>query len=206
MATSTYFAAAYPEPWQVLGVNLLPFSFGHYLKLHRLGCAFISEKEEQATIGDLLLGIVVCSMRSNPDPQLDPFWVWLHRDRPESVLQRLWWKINRNKLTPAEYEIMTWGRKVGIFELKEKAGLFSKYIEHHSQMPAYVEEPSDTPPRESGAHWAQSVIGSLVSKCGYTQIEAYNVPMPKAMSDFFKHAESEGSIRLLSQEVVEGLA
>lgn len=206
MAIPDYFSAAYPEPWQVLGVRLLPFSFGHYIKLHRLGCAFVSEEEEAATIGDLLLGIVVCSMRSHPDPEQDPFWQWLHRESPTGLLARLRWSLRRHKLTPAEFEIMEWGKRVGIFNLKDKAELFAKYIKQHSEVPAYVEEPSDTPARESGAHWAQSVMAALVSKCGYTQMEAYNVPMPKAMQDFFKHAESEGSIRLLPREVVEALA
>ncbi len=206
MATPNYFSAAYPEPWQVLGVKLLPFSFGHYIKLHRLGCAFVAETEQPATIGDLLLGIVVCSMRSNPDPEQDPFWQWLHRDKPEGLFAKLRWIIRRHKMTPAEYEILTWGRRVGVFDLNTKAQMFAGYIKEHSAVPAYVEEPMDTPPRESGAHWAQSVIAALVAKCGYTQLEAYNVPMPKAMQDFFKHAESEGSIRLLPQEVVEALA
>jgi hypothetical protein len=205
MATHDYFSAAYPEPWQVLGVKLLPFSFGHYLKLHRLDCAFVSEDAKAASIGDLLLGIVVCSMRSNPDPEQDPFWQWLHRERPDSLCGRLRWHLRRHKLTPAELEILQWGRKVGVFQLEEKAKLFDSYIKLHSKVPPYVEEPSDSPRRESGAHWAQSVIAALVAKCGYTQLEAYNVPMPKAMQDFFKHAETDGSIRLLDPEMVEAL-
>jgi hypothetical protein len=205
MATHDYFRAAYPEPWQVLGVKLLPFSFGHYLKLHRIGCAFISEDEQPATIGDLLTGIVVCSMRSHPDPEQDPFWQWLHRTRPEGFWPRLWWRLSKRKLSPAELDILRWGKRVGIFDLSDKAKMFSEYIKIHSAVPPYVEEPSDTPPRQSGAHWAQSVIAALVAKCGYSLMEAYNVPMSKAMSDFFKHAENEGSIRLLPVEVVEAM-
>ena len=205
MATNDYFRAAYPEPWQVLGVRLLPFSFGHYLKLHRLGCAFVAEDSKSATIGDLLLAVVVCSMRSHPDPEQDPFWQWLHREQPDGFLARLWWKLHRHKFTPAEVEIMRWGRKVGVFNINEKAELLARYIKEHSQVPPYVEKSSDTPAREAGAHWAQSVIAALVAKCGYTQLEAYNVPMPKAMADFFKHAENEGSIRLLPPDVVEAM-
>jgi hypothetical protein len=206
MRTHDYFSAAYPEPWQVLGVRLLPFSFGHYIKLHRLGCAFVGEDSKPATIGDLLLGIVVCSMRSHQDPEQDPFWQWLHREVPDGWWPRLLWNLRRTKLTPAELEILHWGKRVGVFELKDKAEIFLEYIKTHSVVPPYVEEPSDSPPRESGAHWAQSVIAALVAKCGYSQLEAYNVPMPKAMQDFLKHAENEGGIRLLSPEVVEGLA
>jgi hypothetical protein len=205
MATGDYFCAAYPEPWQVLGVKLLPFSFGHFLKLHRLNCAFVSESEQAASIGDLLLGIVVCSMRSHPDPEQDPFWQWLHRDRPAGFWNGLWWKLRMHRLTQAELDILRWGKRVGVFDLKAKAQMFADYIKHHSELPPYVEEPTDMPPRESGAHWAQSVISALVAKCGYTQLEAYNVVMSKAMADFFKHAENEGSIRLLSPEIVEAL-
>jgi hypothetical protein len=205
MAAYDYFSAAYPEPWQVLGVKLLPFSFGHYIKLHRLGCAFVASDERGAEIGDLLLGIVVCSMRSHPDPEQDPFWQWLHRELPDGWLNRMLWNLRRIKVTPAELEILHWGKRVGVFGLKEKAELFQRYIKIHSEVPPYVEEPSDVAPRESGAHWAQSVIAALVSKCGYSQVEAYNVPMPKAMADFFKQAESDGSIRLLPPDVVEAM-
>ena len=206
MAAPDYFSAAYPEPWQILGIKLLPFSFGHYLKLHRLGCAFVSESEENATVGDLLLGIVVCSMPSHPDPEQDQFWQWLHRDKPEGFWRRLLWRFRWHKMTPAEQDVFRWGRKVGICDIKDKAEMFAKYIRQHSEAPAYVEERPDLPPRDSGSHWAHAMMAALTAKCGYTQIEAYNVPMPKAMMDFFKHAESEGAIRLLSQEVVEALA
>jgi hypothetical protein len=206
MAISTdFFSAAYPEPWQVLGVKLRPFSLGHYLKLSRLGCAFVSDKEETATLSDLLLGVVVCSMPTKPVVEDDPFWQWLGRQRGGwrhriySIIQRL---RRKPAASPAEYDAFLWGKRVGEIDLPGKVKIFADYIEQHSAAPAYVEEHKTIAPKISGAHWTQSVLSCLVSKCGYTMEEALNVPVSRALSDFLKQAESDGAVRLLPAEAL----
>ena len=52
---------------------------------------------------------------------------------------------------------------------------------------------------KSGAHWSHAVIAGLCSECGYTQLEAYNVPLGKALADYLKACEATGSIRLMSE-------
>jgi len=199
-----YFAASYPEPWQILGLKLRPFSFGHYFKLHRLGCAFVSDKQETATLGDLLLGVLVCSLPSDPDPTKDPFWNWLTKER-SGLGYRLHCfaaKLFRKEpLSPAEYEVFRLGRRIGCFDLPEKARLFSEYIDQHTKSPPYWEE--NTSEKKSGAHWAHAIIGTVVSKCGYTLDQAYNAPLHKVLADYFRYAESEGAIRLMTQEEIE---
>ena len=200
-----FFAAAYPEPWQILGVKLKPFSLGHYIKLARLGCAFVSEKEERATLSDLLLGVVVCSMPTTPDPDNDPFWIWLNRTKGgwRYSLYKITKRILRQKYsTPAEYDAFVWGKKMGAIDFAAKVTMFSDYMDKCSAMPAYVEEKRDQPPKVSGAHWCQSVLSALVSKCGYTMEEALNVPVSRALSDFIKQAESDGAVRILPPEAL----
>ena len=199
-----FFAAAYPEPWQVLGVKLRPFSLGHYLKLSRLGCAFVSSKEEHATLSDLLLAVVVCSMPTTVDTEKDPFWQWLARRsggwrwRVYSLCQR----IKRKPVaTPAEYDAFLWGKRVGQVDLPARVKMFTDYMEACSTSPPYVEEHQSTPPKASGAHWTQSVLSCLVAKGGYSMEEALNVPISRALSDFIKQAESDGAVRILPAEV-----
>lgn len=202
--TSTYFDAAYPAPWQVLGVPLKPFSLGHYVKLYRLGCAFVADEVKPATLGDLLLGVAVCSMDSHPDPSRDPFWLWLNRAEPEGYWSRLWYrarkKVCKGFVTPAELDMFKFGKRIGTIDFGEKARLFAEYIALHSKVPAYWEGDSSGDGKKSGAHWSQAVLHTLTSKCGYTQEEAHNVPLSRALADFFKYAESEGGLRLMTQE------
>ncbi len=197
--TSNYFDAAYPEPWQVLGVNLKPFSLGHYVKLYRLGCAFVGDEVKPATLGDLLLGVAVCSMDSHPDPAKDQFWQWLNNDKHRGWRRVVAWFCKKTP-TPAEIDMAKFGRQIGMFNFAEKARLFAQYIEAHSKSPAYWETNSNQSQNGAGGHWSQSVLHVLVSKCGYSSEEAHNIPLSKALADFFKHAENEGAVRLMTQE------
>lgn len=202
---NNFFSAAYPEPWQVLGVKLRPFSLGHYLKLSRLGCAFVSDKEESATLSDLLLGVVVCSMPTATMPENDPFWQWLGRTEGgwRWKLYRFWQIIRRKPVaSPAEYDAYLWGKRTGEIDLQAKVKMLAEYIDKHSAPPPYVEEHQSTPPKASGAHWTQSVLSCLVGKCGYTMEEALNVPVSRALADYIKQAETDGTVRILPAEAL----
>lgn len=202
---NNYFEAAYPEPYQILGVRLRPFSLGHYIKLSRLGCAFVSETEQNAKLSDLLLGIVVCSMPTSADQEKDEFWKWLSR-RNGGIRYRFYKAFKQlfrmPYSTPAEYDFFMWGKKMGLIDFKAKVGMFSEYMAKHSAIPAYVEEKRDAPPRPSGSHWVHSVLVSLVSNCGYTMEDALNAPISRALSDFIKKAESDGAVRIIPSEAL----
>ena len=203
--SADFFAAAYPEPWQVLGVKLRPFSLGHYIKLSRLGCAFVSDKEEHATLSDLLLGIVVCSMPNHVDQSRDEFWQWLSRTEGGwrwKLYKFGQWLRSKPVASPAEHDAFVWGKQIGEVDLPSKVKLFADYLDACSVSPAYVEENKDTPSKPSGAHWTQSVLSALVSKCGYTMEEALNVPISRELSDFIKQAESDGAVRILPPEAL----
>ncbi len=203
--SANFFAAAYPEPWQVLGVKLRPFSLGHYIKLSRLGCAFVAEQEQTATLSDLLLGVVVCSMPTAVEQDKDEFWKWLARTEGGwrwKIYRFYQWLRSKPIATPAEHEAFLWGKRVGEIDFPAKVKLFSDYMDACSVAPPYVEEQQSTPPKPSGAHWTQKVLAALVSKCGYTMDEALNVPISRALSDFIKQAETDGVVRILPAEAL----
>lgn len=169
-----YFTATIPEPWQILGLRLRPFSLGHYKLLRRFGCAFVSDTAEEATREDLILGVLACSMI------------------PAEFL---------SFIESPEYEqrVKDWGKSVGLFDLKEKAELFQKYIAQHSQVPRYWEERETS---ESGAHWAQCVEVLLRSELGWTSEDIDREPLSKAFADYFKHAENNGAIKLMTADEI----
>jgi hypothetical protein len=211
VAKLDYFSAAYPEPWQILGVNLRPFSVGHYLKLKRLNCAFVADGESLASVGDLLLGVIICSMPSHPDAEQDAFWCWYHRQSPDGAWASLMWKsrkhaarlLRKEMLTPAEFDVYQFGKRVGAFNLKDKSELFQSYIAAHTgSLPHWI-EPSDGSERKSGAHWIHSMISCLTSSCGYTINDAYNVSFGRALADYLKHAENNGTVRCMTEAEIE---
>ena len=199
VARRTYFNASYPEPWVILGIRLRPFSFGHYLKLRQFDNAFVAEDSRNATLGDLLLGVAVCSMSSDPDPSRDEFWCWITEP---AKFHWMAWLMGKKPLAPSERDILKWGKtcKTDV-DLAEKCKMFQNYLEEHSKSPSYwiLKEGGG---KNSGAHWSHAIIHSLCARSGYTQQQAYNVPMSKALMDFYRSAEEEGVVRLMTEEEV----
>jgi len=169
-----YFTATMPEPWQILGLRLRPFSLGHYKLLRRFGCAFVSDTEQQAKLSDLIIGVLCCSMT--------PKEFVSFMDSPTF-----------------EDDCKSWGKKVGIFDIPSKAQLFSDYIAAHSVVPKYWEEEKGG---SSGAHWAQCLEVTLRGKLNWTSDEIDSEPLSKAFADYFKHAENEGSIKLMTPDEI----
>src|SRR4051812_13116541 len=50
-----------PKDYNILGLDLKSFCLSHYFTMQKYNCAFISEVEGQASMDDLLIGLVICS-------------------------------------------------------------------------------------------------------------------------------------------------
>ena len=200
------FAAIKPEPYQVLGLPLLPMSLGHYFTLRRLGCAFVSDDKTELTREDLILACLVCSMPA------DEFDRWIESGKLNFWQKAFAWlrfifrNINQGELAIAftgtrwEFEAATWGRKVGAFDLEEKARVFLEYVNESARFPKYWLEREDSTP--SGTHWSHSVLVTLTGQCGFTETRAKSMPLREALLHFFKHAESCGSVRLMTADEI----
>lgn len=197
MARADYFRSCLPDTWQILGVRLRPFSLGHLVKLKAFDSPFAADDGEQSiTIGDLVLAVAICSMSSHPDPTQDEFWRWWTAPRRVTVFHRL---LGRKPLRPAERDIVRWGAKAKSVDIAEKARLMCDYIASHSEVPGYwvIETHGGQP---GGSNWIHTVMHGLTAHCGYTQIEACNIPVGKCLFDFLKAAEDGGSVRLMTDE------
>jgi hypothetical protein len=168
----TYSAAAIPEPFQILGLRLRPFCLGHYWLMERFNLAFVAAEKKEVTLSDLTMAVLICSMT--------------YEDFLEFIDEADWMT-----------KIKAWGESCGGFDIYEKIALFEKYISNALQQPDVVFE-GET--KESGAHWSQALFSALTGNCGYTAVEARNMPLGQAFMDFFKVAEQSGVIRILSRE------
>lgn len=176
----TYFRAAIPEPYTILGVRLLPLSLGRYQLLKRFDCGFVADGELAATWNDLLVGILICSM------PVKEFLVFLEsKERPRQL--KLWEDRIRREMEADPH-----------FSYLSKIGLFRCYIERHSQIPKHWDE-SDSPVG-SCAHWSQTIEIGLRCELGYSEEEINERPLSKALYDYFKHAENQGLIRLMADD------
>jgi hypothetical protein len=194
-----YFARVIPEPFQILGIRLLPLSLGRYRLLKRFEIAFVSDTEGAAEVGDLLAGILICSMRC------DEFLAWAESPRFSKDIRR--WS---RRLLPAAglCSVPFFGkrwRQRHSFNVVEKMQLFQRYIAEGSKVPDYFDESGHQ--LRSGAHWSQAIEVTLRSEVGWTDEEINEQPLTKALSDYFKFAENQGLVRLMTPaDVEQGLA
>lgn len=169
---SDYVKAAVPEPFQILGLRLKPFSLGHYILLKRHG--FVCDSGEPYTRENLILGCLVCSM-----------WNREFLDFMESP--------------DHAKEVMAWGELCGQFNLQEKLALFYEYLAPAFQEPAFtiIGESAD-----NCGDWSQNLKLAMMLKLNATEEEILNRPLAGLRSDYFRIAEMEGLIRIQNVEDV----
>lgn len=189
------FEAAYPEPYRILGLRLKPLSLGRYQLLQRFGCAFVADDKAGAGALDLVVGVLICSMRC------DQFVAFYESNAFPRFLKKWyrgfcppWWHC----LLPARRRNQRNQEFTDL--LLSRIQLFKDYIADGSRVPDYFIERENP---ASGAHWSHSVEVCLRSEVGWTREEIDEAPLSKALYDYFKHAESQGAIRLITPEEAE---
>jgi hypothetical protein len=190
-----YFAAAIPEPFQILNLRLLPFSLGRYRLLRRLECAFVAEEETNATISDFIIGVLACSM------PVKEFLAFANSKQFHKEVRR--WS---RKVTPLPWLcafpfIGKYWRNKFSFNLLEKINLFKRYLTEGSQMPEYWVKEDDN--SVGGIHWAQSLDMALRSQLGWTDAEIEEEPLGEAFMAVLALGEANGRIQLISLEEKE---
>lgn len=165
-----YAQAAIPEPYRILGLRLRPFSLGHWLLMQRFDCALIGGGKPEHS--DMLLGVLICSMR--------------YQEFLAFIEQKDFQK-----------QVIKWGKRNNLLELDEKSELFGRYLTDSLSEPAYIEL---RPGGDGAGDWAQNLKITLMTRLGYSEGEVLDMPLSKALADYYKLAESDGFLRLLTAE------
>lgn len=201
MDTIPDFAAAIPEPYQILGLRLLPLSLGRYRLLHRFNCAFVSDGEASASVPDLLLGVAICSLRCEEflrTFETGEFFAFIKSWAKRIRAQPPWYlrgKIGR--VVSVSFIGRRWRKKYS-FDVIEKMKLFQQYIADAQKLPEYAATSEST--RRSSSHWSTSVEIVLRSELNWTEEEINEAPLTKAISDYFKHLEYQGLVTIFTEE------
>ena len=202
-----YFEQVFPAAPVVCGRQLKPLSLGSYRLMAHFKVAFVSETEREATPGDLLVGVLICSTTVEEFQALAA--------QPDFQKQ-----------------IQKWGQKVGFFEprcyswplvggklrqwlepsfadsdfkyLSEQIAIFQKYVVDSSRAPEFWDESPDS--KVSAAHWSHSVEVTLRGALNWSEKEIETAPLGKALWDYFKHFENLGLVRLMTKEEAEEIA
>lgn len=170
-AHHAYYLACVPEPYRILGLRLRPFSLGHYLLLQKFNCAYVQDEVEPRH-ADLTLGCLVCSMR---------FAEFIEFIEQKNFL----------------HQVKKWGKRIGVYRFAEKSAMFTAYLQASLREPDYIcTQPTDG----AEGDWTHNLKTTLVTRLGYTDTEALDMPLTKALSEYYKLAESEGILRLLTPE------
>lgn len=187
-----YFSRAIPEPYRILGLQLLPLSVGRYRLLKRFEVAFVADGEANAGISDLLLGVLICSMR------VDEFLRFSTSRHFQRDIRRWSKRIFPSVWICALPWFGKWWRRTRGFNVLEKIALFQRYIADAQRIPRYTSR--DNSPRTNSGHWSHCIEICLRSELGWSEEEINEAPLSKALADYFGYAESQGMISLLTDE------
>ena len=184
-----YVKSAIPDRYTIFGVTLRPLSLGHILLMKRHGCAFAEDKDRTGvSIMDLLIGVAICC-RSYRE-----FIDWYNNDDARNAWLTKWYKAIRKQ-----------SREKG-FSLINKFSLFNMYRKEGIEIPLYFDEEEDKDSgKESGAHWTQNIITTLVTEGRFTDEEIYDVPVSKAFAEYFKILENKGIITFMADWQIESI-
>ena len=199
-AIDDFFCKDIPEPFQILGLRLLPLSIGRYRRMARHGVAFVSETQAKADGKDLLLGVLICSMDCSDWDNLAT------SGKLTEVIAR--WMKQINAIPPlylrgriGKHLSRTWlgklWRKHHSFDLFLKMGLFKQYIEEAQLCPRFLSKGGNQ--QVSSSHWSHNIEVVLRGELGWTREEIEERPLSSAIADYFKHMENQGLITILTE-------
>lgn len=170
----------------------MPLSLGHYRLLKRFDVAFVADGPAAPGRGDLILGLLICSMG------VDEFIALAQSAEFSKVLHK-WGKRACPCLWLAWIPFFgpLWRRWFG-FDFLEKVGLFQAYLRQAQEVPAFwVEGDSQS---ESPGHWSQAAEIVLRAELGWTREEINTEPLSKALDDYIRFMERNGAVQLVSDE------
>ncbi len=201
MRYDAYSVACNPNTTTVLGLQLLPASLGHILIFQRLGLPYFNESATAIEFQDFLVGTFVCSLTYEEFDTLvkqSPYKLF-DKESIKTFFRAYFYSKRNGALS---YNVNKWSRTLHKvlkstkgFNLFEEIAKFNSYLDINQNKP-FILPGDNASNKASDAPWVLSVITVLTGELGYSFKEAVNIPVGKALWEFFKYAESQGSVEL----------
>lgn len=203
--TREYFQQLFPTPPIICGRQLLPLSIGRYRLMARFNVAYCADEIRTATAGDLLMGVIICSMT------VKEFLIFAAQKDLVKAIRNWGMKIGFFKpefsLWPRQFVLWIFRKAWPEFYddrdveyLRGEMMKFQKYIEDNSRTPDYWDV--DDEKTVSAAHWSQSIEVTLRGALGWSEEEVNERPLGNALWDCFKHYENLGLISFMTAEEI----
>lgn len=181
---AAFLEAAVPEPVILLRQQLLPYSLGHDILLHRAGSPFVT-RVAVPDLDDLYLAVLVCCQTYK-----EAMATWrLPEEEWREKLQR--WK----KLVGP----------VSTITAMEMVVDFQKYIADGCKCPRFREvlRAGQGARRRPGANWRVILMNCLTGDLNWTREEALNEPLAAAQWAYCAWWERKGTIHLATEDARE---
>lgn len=164
--------AAQPKPHRVLRLTLHPFQLGHSFLLFDLGSPF-ADNRESATLGDLTLATLACSMpHEDTRKSIGSF--------STSLFCKFWGFMNRKA------------------KVLDELFAFEKYLSEESAVPGIIPPKSGQGRTlNAPAHWRLLVM--LMADFHMTEREALNTTMLRANCLWATQGDRLGTLELVSE-------
>ncbi|HYE30534.1 MAG TPA: hypothetical protein VEH27_03835 [Methylomirabilota bacterium] len=170
---AAYFAAAFPRERLILGERVQPLSLGHAMLLHLIETPFFLA-EAKVGDGDLAVVVVLCSRKFK-----DAFEVINQPERLRQLSEGLLWRKSEERLQEARqivYEYLV--RSFDPPPVKRNSG----------------------PGRPAGAPFLLSVKLTLQMDLGYSEADALDMPLSKALWEHIGALDRKGLVEMLTPE------
>jgi len=171
---SRWLEAILPEPINLLGQRLNPFSLGHCILLNRLDNPFYVGGNTD--LQDVLQGVFICSQT------FDEAWTAL---------------ADKN----LDERIIKWQAQLGRIDIQEVTSVFSDYLKNGSFSPDLSDESESK--RQPGTPFLLRLKLILQSKLGYTEKEALEKPFGAVLHEVLGLAELRGDVKVMNADELE---
>lgn len=200
-----YSVACNPDSYTVLGLHLRPLSLGKILIFQRLGLPYFNDAKTEVDFYDFITAVFICALTYEEFQNLV-------NEHPYKLTS--WENIKSlgkaHRLSPLAYQVHKWSKEISKaikvskdFNLFVEIEKFNKYLSCINNEPDIIASDSNGNKNNSGAPWTLGLITVLTGNLGYTFNEVVEMPIAKAIWEFYKYAESQGNVEFFDMEELE---
>jgi hypothetical protein len=186
-----------PPTHVVCGVELRPFSLGHWTFLDQYSSPLLSpelypdeissdpDENYKHSIRHILLLIMVCGHS--------------YEDNQKLIDDKEFFDITRAVL---EENIANYIHKTNHWNIFIEVNKVKEYLNYYiNSMPNFVERGSPSPP--SGIDWMQNLYAVMKNEYGYSQSEIMNMSMRRIYSEWTTFAAKNGAITVKTKQQIQ---